>query len=114
MHLHRTPQTCDTCAPWPDWARHIASHLNYLNELMENMMTDQDKLDTDVAALTSGVAAVEAEIAALKAQPAAAALDFTALDAVTAKLTADTAPAAPTAPADVPPAQVSANAQPTA
>jgi hypothetical protein len=60
----------------------------------EQILTDQEKLDADVAALGAGLDAVEAEIAELKAQPAAAALDFTALDAAVARVQND-APVTP-------------------
>ena len=63
-------------------------------------MADQDKLDADVKALADGLTAVETEIAALKNQPAAAALDFTSLDAAVSRLQGD-APAPAPAPAPV-------------
>ena len=57
-------------------------------------MTDQAQLDAAVQALTDGLTNIEAEIAGLKSQPAAASLNFTALDAVVARLKTDeTAPA---------------------
>jgi hypothetical protein len=102
VHLHRTPEPCDTCHEWPDWARHINAAVNHLAEQQERIMSDQDQLNTDVAALTAAETGIVNEIAGLKAQIAAgtpaAALDFTALDAVTSRLTADVpAPAAPVA-----------------
>lgn len=56
------------------------------------MTDDQKHLDDAVAALGKGLGDIEAEIAALKAQPPAADLDFTALDAAVARLTADSDP----------------------
>lgn len=58
-----------------------------LNTILANLgeiMSNQDKLNEDVAALNVAAAAIAAEIAALKAQPAAEALDFTGLDNVVA------------------------------
>lgn len=58
-------------------------------------MTNQEHIDSDVAALGTGLAAIEAEIVALKAQVGAGELDFTGLDAVTAQLVADATPVEP-------------------
>jgi primosomal protein N' len=111
MHLHHTPQHCDTCDDWPEFARYLAAGINHIIEQQERIMTDQDRIDADVTALTNAEQAIAAEVADLKAQIAAgttaAALDFSGLDAIAAKLTADepapAAPADPAAPAAVDP-----------
>jgi len=76
---------------------HIVERIEDLEQRMNTMSENQTRIDTDVAALQSGLAGIVAEIDALKAQPGAAALDFTALDAVTANITAVSAPTPPTA-----------------
>jgi len=81
-----------------------------LNETVSNatrldqMMSDQDKLNADVAAEGDLLTTIESEIASLKAQPAAANLDFAGVDKVLARLKGDAAPpvAAPPAPAQQP------------
>jgi hypothetical protein len=87
----------------PEWAHgvaqqldHVAQKLAHLTKEIAAMSQDQSHLDADVQALTAGLDAVEAEIASLKNQPAAAAVDFTALDAAVARLQGD-APAPPAA-----------------
>ena len=65
-------------------------------------MTDQAQLDAAVQALTDGLTNIEAEIAGLKSQPAAASLNFTALDAVVARLKTDETVAPAPAPAPAP------------
>jgi hypothetical protein len=40
VHLHRTPEPCDTCHEWPDWARHINAAVNHLAEQQERIMSD--------------------------------------------------------------------------
>ena len=65
-------------------------------------MTDQAQLDAAVQALTDGLTNIEAEIAGLKSQPAVASLNFTALDAVVARLKTDETVAPAPAPAPAP------------
>jgi hypothetical protein len=77
----------------------LSAQLNTVIEGIATLMTDQDKLDADVAAENTAISAIEAEIAALKNQPPAASLDFTGLDAAVAKLQGD-APAPIAAPTD--------------
>jgi transposase len=83
---------------------HTLEHLIRMENTMTEFANDQAHLDADVQAETDSLTAVEAEIAALKAQPAATALDFTALDAATARLKGDAPAVAVPAPVDVPPA----------
>lgn len=87
---------------WPAWAREFSNEVHArLDNMERHIMADQDKLDVDVKALTDGLTAVETEITALKNQPAAAALDFTALDAVVSRLQGEVPAPAP-APAPTP------------
>jgi hypothetical protein len=99
--LGRCPQPAHTRVAFtsiPSLLLHILQHLTHLETQMTEFANDQAHLDADVQANNDALTAVEAEIAALKAQPAAAALDFTALDAVTARLKGDApAPPAPAA-----------------
>ena len=74
-------------------------------------MSDQDKLNADVSALADALTGIEGEIAELKKQPAAAAIDFTALDAAIARAKGDAPAPAPAAPAAAP---ADAPAAPTA
>ena len=82
--------------PWPDWARHIAAHLTYLEN---QMATNQEHLDAVVSGI--GTAFVTA-IQELKDQIAAGAtpeqLDFTAADALVAQVQAEATADAPAAP----------------
>lgn len=95
-HHHPTVEVCEICLGWPDHTRVLAAHITRLEHLMTQFSSDQAHLDADVTALTDGLTAVEAEIAALKSQPQASALDFTALDAAVARVTADVPAATPT------------------
>ena len=100
------------------WAKQVSRDLAAIKgalgiviENEEHIMTDQDHLDADVQALTTGLDAIEAQIAALKAQPGGTALDFTALDAVVARVKGDATPPAaePTPAAEPAPAEVPAD-----
>lgn len=116
MHQHRTPQTCNTCADWPDWARHIAAHIGYLNQQMETLMSELDTLTASVQAELTVEDSAITLIKGLSQQIAAAGTDPAALTALTQQLDAKAAelsaavsaatpaPAAPPAPVDVPPA----------
>jgi hypothetical protein len=79
----------------PTHDREIIRLLNRIDRKVNHLMTDQDRLDADVAALGTGLAVVAQEIADLKA--ANPALDFTGLDKAVSDLAA-LAPAAPPAP----------------
>lgn len=75
--------------------------LTRLEKMMTESLTDQQKLEADVTADNAVLDDIEAEVLALKAQPGAEAIDFTSMDALTARLrTDDPGPAAP--PADAP------------
>jgi len=97
----RDRDDCDGPEETPEWAKQLLHGVARLHKQMEKLMSDQTKLDSDVAALTAGLDAVEKEIADLKAQPPAAALDFTKLDAAVARLQSDS-PAPTPAPAPAP------------
>ena len=75
----------------------------HLDKMENRIMTDQAQLDAAVQALTDGLTNIEAEIAGLKSQPAAASLNFTALDAVVARLKTDETVAPAPAPVVVDP-----------
>lgn len=68
--------------PW--WAIEQSDKLDYIIERLDNLVSDQDRLNEDVAAIVSAVGAIATEIADLKNQPAAPGLDFTGLDAAVA------------------------------
>jgi len=75
----------------PGWAKQVTRDLAAIKRALgivitkENeIMTDQEHLDTDVQALGAGLDEIAAEIAALKEQHPA--VDFTALDAVVARV----------------------------
>ena len=82
----------------PVWAERIETLLNTVLKELARMATDQENLDSRVQQLGDVLTSIEAEIAALKNQPAAAALDFSALDALIARGQGDE-PANPPAPA---------------
>jgi hypothetical protein len=67
-----------------------------IREGVIQLMSDQDKLNADVAALLESLTNIEAEIASLKAQPGAQALDFSGLDAVVARAKGDETTTTPT------------------
>lgn len=90
----------------PHWAEQLTHQLtaallrlekkiNLILDLEGVIITDQDHLNTDVASLTASFGAI---IDALKQQPGAAALDFTAADALVQTVAA-AVPVAPVAPA---------------
>lgn len=64
--------------------------IRILSHELEQLMSDQSHLDSDVAELTTDFAAIKDEIAKLEAAAAAGQpLDFTALDAVVADVKAN-------------------------
>jgi peptidoglycan hydrolase CwlO-like protein len=95
----------------------VIGRLNTLTRRVNELMSDQDRLEADVAASNaafdqfkseveaaaatakSNADALQAEVDALKAQPQAAGVDFTSLDALASRLKADAEAAAPVAPA---------------
>jgi hypothetical protein len=79
----------------------LETKIDNLTKMIGELMTDQEHLDSDAAAILTALQSIVAEIAALKAQPAAAALDFTNLDAAVASV--QSTPDAPVTPPDVPP-----------
>lgn len=80
----------------------IAESIELVHRKLDHIMTDQDKLDADVAALEQGFVNIATEITTLKAAAAAGQpLNFDGLDKAVADLTS-LAPV-PT-PAPVPPA----------
>jgi hypothetical protein len=102
MHQHRTPQPCDTCREWPDWARHLSAQLNLVIGLAMTENIQQAALDADVAAIGTNVATIVSELkAAIAANPGAPAssLDLTGLDALAASTGAEATTDAPAAPA---------------
>ena len=76
------------------------SEVEVILKRLETAMTDQEHLDSVVAALTADLKTLTDEIASLKAQlaavpPPAAPLNFAAADALVAQANADAAAAAP-------------------
>jgi hypothetical protein len=108
IHDHDTDDNrCDECRQWPPWWRDLADRLTHterrldaLGEQMTNIDDNQAHLSTDVQAIAAGLTDIETEIARLKAQPTGQ-LDFTALDAVVARVKGDAVVPAP-APAPAP------------
>jgi hypothetical protein len=84
----------------------VMEKIDHLNRKVDLLMSDQDRLDADVAQENATLSEVEAndkslldEVDALKKQPQAAGLDFTALEAAIARSKADASASAPAAPA---------------
>lgn len=84
-------------ATMPVWAARLEKKIDALLKLEGIILTDQDHLNSDVAVLSAAFTTI---IADLQAQPAAAALDFTAADALVAQVQA-AVPAAPVVPTPV-------------
>ena len=94
------------------FATYIYQQFSTLNERITTIMTSQEKLDADVAALNTALGAISDEIANLKAQPAAAAVDFTGLDAAV-NTAQGMVPAPATPPTDTTPPPVAPTDTPT-
>jgi hypothetical protein len=86
----------------------IYQRLEVIARKQEDILSNQDSIDADVARFTAAELNVAAEIAALKAQVAAGTpaenLDFTGLDAIATKLESDETPAASATPVAATPA----------
>lgn len=97
MHTHIYADTCPICEPWPHWARHIAAHLNHLEELAMATQADIDALTASVNTDRTAIASVIAELNALIAQgqPVQVTALQAAVDGLTADIAADAPPASP-------------------
>lgn len=93
MHQHRHPESCPVCQPWPDWARHLAAHLNRIEGIAMTSQADIDNLTTEISTATDQITT---EIATLQASNPG--VDTSALRAAADKLKAlgDTNAPAPT------------------
>lgn len=96
MSTHRRPDPPDS--PQSEWGE-VEQQLNRIEKLLMTVNTNQAHLDADVTALTTAISTAVTELkAAIAAGTPAAALDFTALDALAVSTTAEAAADAPVAP----------------
>lgn len=79
-------------AETPEWAKQLERKIDHVLNLQGVIISDQDHLNSVVTALSADFAAI---IADLQAQPGAAALDFTAADALVASSDATVASLTP-------------------
>lgn len=106
LEFDREPNVTDALRWLFEGVADIYPWLEVINNKLEDILSNQDDLNTRVARLAAAVSAIATEITALQAQPGADALDWSALDAQLSALEAEEAPVAPAPVVDPTPAPV--------